>query len=284
METSVILLVLAASGLHATWNFAARRVKGELVVFWVSFLLAGAAFAPAAILWALWDEEGGGGLFSWQHVAATSLLHAVYFCLVAKAYEKGEISLVYPVARGTGVAGTAVIAMCLGIEEVSPQAWAGIAGVCAGAMLLGTDRFVLQNRLHALRAALLVGASIAGYSVVDKLGVGRSHPASYICGMFLGGAALMTPYVLLHCKGRIVTTCRTHWKYVLGIGPAALVSYVTILFAFRVGHVSHIVAFREVSVAFGAILGFVFLRERFTGRKALGVAAIVAGLIVIAVV
>ena len=91
----------------------------------------------------------------------------------------------------------------------------------------------------------------------------------------------MMPYVMLHCKGRIVTTCRTHWKYVLGIGPAALASYVTILFALQMGQVSHIVAFREVSVTFGAILGLVFLKERFAGRKAIGVGAIVAGMILI---
>ena len=99
--------------------------------------------------------------------------------------------------------------------------------------------------------------------------------------MFLGSGLLMTPYVLYRHKVRILPTLRVSWRYILCIGPAALVTYLMILVAFRTERISYVVAFREVAVVFGSILGFVFLKDRLTPWKALGLVAVVVGLVLI---
>lgn len=128
---------------------------------------------------------------------------------------------------------------------------------------------------------MLVGATIMGYSIVDKLGVSRSHPIPYICALFLGSSVFMTPYVIARYKGRITELLRPNISYILFIGPAALTTYLIILFTFQQGAVSIIVAFRESAVVFGSILGYVILNERFSARKAAALVVVVAGLVTV---
>ena len=167
MDTSIMLLVLGSAALHAGWNFATRRVKGDVVVMWLSLLVAGTVSSPAAAAWA-WSQ--GDWSLSWHCVAATVLIHTFYFLLVATAYQTGEISMIYPVARGAGVAGTAAIVMSFTPELVSSLALASILSVCIGTVLLGTVGFNPHRSLRALRIALLAGVSIVAYSIVDSQG------------------------------------------------------------------------------------------------------------------
>jgi uncharacterized membrane protein len=129
--------------------------------------------------------------------------------------------------------------------------------------------------------ALLVGASITGYSVVDKLGVGHAHPVIYISAMFTLTALLLAPYVLYGKKTECVFAYTYLKKYIGLIGIGSIFTYLLILFAFRLGPVSYIVAAREFAVVIGSVLGFVILKERLTLRKIVGIAAIVVGLILV---
>ena len=289
MTAGIAILVLASSVLHALWNFATRKSEGDLAALWLSLWLAGLAALPLAVWFAL---PSGLTAASWAYMGLTAVIHAFYFTLLASAYRHGEISLVYPIARGTGVAGTATSAAALGVDTVGPLAGAGIAAVCAGILLVGLGH--ASRGRHAVGRsvflALAAGLTVIGYSLTDKLAVttvsvgiapGGLHPMVYVCAVFLGPAILMTPYVLATAGRQLGPALRERKRYIAAIGPASLVTYLMILFALRSGPVSSIVAFREFSVVIGSALGILFLGERWTLRKAAGIAVIAAGMMMV---
>jgi drug/metabolite transporter (DMT)-like permease len=280
MSGVVVALVLSSAVLHALWNFATRAVKGDLAVLWLSLGFSGVVSLPVAMAF-LWFCPPP--LEAWLYLLVSGVLNAAFFSLLGKAYEKGEISLVYPVARGSGVAGTALLALGFGIETITPLAGTGIATICAGILLIGLGRQAAgqASRLHAIALAVLSGAMIAGYSIIDKIAMGLMHPVIYVWGQYLLTAAFMSGYAWPRTKGTLRSTWARRRRYVLFIGPASLLTYLLILYAYRLGPVSSIVAFREVAVVLGCMLGFWLLKERLTVRKALGIAAIVAGLLLI---
>jgi drug/metabolite transporter (DMT)-like permease len=292
MNGTVILLVLASAVLHASWNFAMRSARGDLLVIWLSLMLAGVAGMPMAIAYGLWYPPHAAG--TW-YLLASCVLNALFFSLLGKAYEGGEISLVYPVSRGTGVALTGVIALALAIDPLSPLALAGMLAVVAGILMIGLGHVSSglggHSKAHSIGLAVLVGLCIAGYSITDKLGVsarrdglwpgGQMHPVIYVCGQYFGTAMLMIPYVLTR-PARQIAEAWNRWRvHVLFIGPASLLTYLPILLAYRLGPVSSIVAFREVAVVLGCVLGFAVLKESMPARKLAGIAAVLAGLILI---
>ena len=282
MSIEAFILVLVAAAGHAAWNFAARKAAGDLVVIWLALWLAAIACAPAAA-WFLITRSGWAG--AWPCVLATGLVHSLYFALLGKAYETGEISVVYPIARGTGVAGVAVAAWLVLGEAISPVGAGGIAAICAGTALLSLAGRASRGPAHLRRAgggALMVGATISAYSLIDKLGVGRMHPVPYVCGQFLLAAVFLTPYVAARFRPlRWRQRLRAFPGTVFLVGPGCLATYLLILFAFRLDNASYVVAAREVAVVLGAVLGFVFLKERPTWVRLAAIAAILAGLALI---
>jgi multidrug transporter EmrE-like cation transporter len=130
MNLTAFALVVAAACLHALWNLAAKRAAGNLGVLWLGLCLSGVALAPVA-LYDAWQSFDPAGL---AYIAATGLIHAAYFGLLAAGYRRGELSVVYPLA---GVAGTALVAGAVIGEGISAAGAAGIGSVCLGVLALG---------------------------------------------------------------------------------------------------------------------------------------------------
>ncbi len=277
MDWRLLIIVLAAAGLHAAWNFAARKARGDVVVIWLSVGLAALLSLPFAAALALSEEAL---LRSVPFILATGIVHAFYFGLLAHAYEVGEISTVYPVARGTGVAGTPVIAYWLIGEEISLTGGIAVIAVVLGIALLAAGQLRGHKTSRPFVAALLVGATIIAYSVIDKAAVARINPVVYIWCMFALSALFLTPYVLLRHPTALGAALKHRKRYVFLIGPVAMATYLVILFAFQLGKVSYIVAAREFSVVIGAVLGFALLGESLTVKKGLGIAAVTAGVFI----
>jgi uncharacterized membrane protein len=126
-----------------------------------------------------------------------------------------------------------------------------------------------------------VGLSITLYSLVDKVGVSKIKPILYIWFMVFGTALLLLPSVFKRYRGRIAETAKIHGKYIVFIGTVSLGTYLMILFALTMAPVSYIVAVREFAVVIGAILGFVFLKEKITLQKLAAIVLIAAGMILI---
>lgn len=285
MPTDLFVFVLLSAVLHATWNFVARQNAGNLTVFWWSLWISGLVLLPFVAGVAV--SQGTAGFLSmladgWLYVLATGIIHSFYFLLLARAYQHGEISLVYPIARGSGIGLTGFLGWLLLDESLTPFGVSGIALICIGILSMGVSilRHARDTR-HGFVSALGVGATIVSYSLVDKVGVSIVHPVVYIFGMFMLSAALVTPLVAVRDRGRLWRKLGETWRSATLIGVGSTAAYLMILFAMTVGQVGYIVALREFAVVLGAMLGFVFLKERITPMKVGAVLMIVAGLVCI---
>src|SRR4030065_2911760 len=132
MPLVAFLLIILAAALHALWNFAAKKASGSLSVIWIGLAMAAIAIIPFLFLL---EPDQIFLLKAWPFVLATGIIHAFYFFFLAKAYEHGDISVVYPIARGSGIAGTTIIAYLLLQEKISLIGASGISFICLGTVL-----------------------------------------------------------------------------------------------------------------------------------------------------
>lgn len=276
MSLVAFLLVISGATVHAVWNFTARQARGHQVVVWAGLWVGAIAVLPLFLVGVLWGAPWVTGM-AWEGLACailSGLIHAVYFGLLGEAYRYGEISLVYPVARGSAIAWIAILAFLLLKEPVSGLAGMGIALVCFG--ILATGQGPRESR-RAWLLALCVGVSTMGYSLVDKVGVGHIHPVPYILIVWVIATVALTPVVIRNHKGGIRGLLTGYRRHTLTVGIGSIGAYLMILFAMRLAPVSYVSAAREVSVVLGALAGFVFLGEKVTRVKIIGLIAIVAG-------
>lgn len=279
MSLSLLGLVLLAAVCHAGWNLATRQQQGNLCVLWLGGGIATILFTPFAALRA-WV-----GLDPWATTPAaltcmglTGLIHAVYFVLLGRAYERGEISFVYPIARGSGIGLTAWLAFGLLGESLSGTGILGIAIVSSGVLLLAVPAW-MRGRSHGLGLALAVGATIPLYSIVDKIGTHLVPPVIYIWAMSLITTLVLAPWMLRHGPAPVLAVWRRGWRAICGIGMGAMLTYLLILYAFSLGPVGYVVAARESSVVIGAAAGVLWLGEHLDRWKVAGVSAITLGLV-----
>jgi len=280
MTFGLFLLVLTAAFCHAGWNFVTRSVSGNLVILWLALLTGCFLFLPAAlvILWSrgLHDSVSIPGI---GYMIATGVVHAIYFLLLAQAYAHGGISHVYPVARGSGVGLTGILAWLLLKEDISVIGAVGIALILTGVVCMGNPFFRKEENSRGFRLALGVGLTIVAYSLIDKMGVNEVNPLLYIWAMFFISAVLLWPFILWRHGGTTLETLKKNKGSILTIGAGSIGTYLLILFAFTMGPVSYIVAIREFAVVIGAVLGIVFLKERLTFLKGIAIVTITVGLV-----
>jgi len=273
--------VLGAALLHAGWNALAKRGGDPVLFLWCVGGLATALYCPVG-LWVL--AQRGLPLAAVPFVVATVVLHSLYFFTLGRAYRAGDFSLVYPVARGLGVALVPMLALALFEERLSPLGATGVGLVAAGI-------FSLHWRPGAwTRAALLAsgtgwaiatGVLIASYSLVDKAGVARLHPIPYIWLMEAGAVILLTPVALAR-RGAIGHEWRDNWRTITLAAVMSPTGYLLVLFAFQLSKTAYVVAAREMSIVLSAIIGSVWLGEGSLGRRLLGSAVVLAGVACVA--
>ena len=218
---------------------------------------------------------------AWGWLAGSWATHIVYLVCLIKAFEQADMTVSYPIARGAAPVLAALLAVGLFHEAISVLVVVGVGLVSLGVMTVGLGRHVDRR---ALGWALATGATISLYTVLDAQGV-RAAPsaASYIVWsfLFLGvGIALMFslwrgPVFILEARGQ--------WRAGLAAGALSIVSYGLALWAFRLGATPRLAALRETSILFGVAIAVVFLKERVTGARLAGVAAIGIGAAVLLV-
>jgi drug/metabolite transporter (DMT)-like permease len=280
MSTAALSLVVGAAFLHAGWNALAKRAGDPVAFLWWAGLLGTVAYAPLAV-WILCRD--GLRRDALPFVIATVLLHTAYFYTLGRAYRAGEYSLVYPVARGLGVALVPVLGLALLDERLSAEGAAGIALVVAGIFCLHWTRTAWTVRRPAPGTgwALATGVTIASYSLVDKAGVARAHPLVYIWLMEVGACLLLLPLAI----GRDRRLAREWRSNRAALAAAAVMSpgaYLLILFAFRLSKAAYVVASREMSIVLSALIGTILMSEGALPRRLAGAAVVLAGVACVA--
>ena len=278
MSAGLFSLILLAALLHAAWNFFAKRSGGGLTVLWLGAAISTVVTLPAAIAF-LWGKPVPvTGLVV---ASGSGVVHCVYWWALARMYRHGDISLAYPIARGSGVLGTALGSMLLIHEPFSVAGGAGILLVCSGVFALGYQRRREAVRTRTVLDALLAGLTITGYSLIDDRGVERLDPTAYLAVETGVGALLLALAGWPRLRARIAGAYRRDWKTVWIIGIGSPLTYLIVLFAYRGGPVGYISAVREFSVVIAALLGMRFLGERLGSARIIGIALVVAGMVLI---
>ncbi|HWQ14161.1 MAG TPA: EamA family transporter [Roseiflexaceae bacterium] len=284
MELETILLLAAAAAIHASWNLLSKQALDKQVFLWLVTVAAGPLFLVPALL--AYEPIGPAG---WLFVLASGALQVLYTLLLGRAYQQGDLSLVYPLARGSAILAVTVLgALALG-EGLTPGGALGIALVAAGIYTVHLRALDLRSAAGPLRAlrepaswsALLTGAVIASYSTVDKVGVAHAPPFVYVY-LGLQVCALLLAPLMLRRRAAIVAEWRNGPLRILAVAAMNLLAYTLVLVAMQSSRVSYVASVREMSVVFAAALGTLVLREPFGRQKVAGALLIFAGIVSIA--
>lgn len=274
MAPDLILLVLAAALLHALWNSLVKAGQDRLVSIVVIVLTGGAVSLPALFL------LPAPGLASVPFLAGSVTTHTIYYYFLINAYRTGDLSRVYPLARGLAPPLVAIGAALASSEWLSAREVAGLVLVSIGIASLVRGTTAAGDR-RAVRFAVATGGMIAVYSIIDGLG-GRAAttPLSYIAAMNVGEAIGLVATARLRRGPALWPAVRTALPHGLAAGVMATLGYGIVIYAMSRGAMAHVSALRESSVVIAALIGTLVLGEPGTGRRVGAALVVVAGVLV----
>ncbi len=271
LQLHIVLLVLLAAALHAGWNALVKSGQDRVLTMALVIGSGAAASGLALPFVALPARE------SWVFLLLSTLIHVGYFFFLLQAYRVGDLSHVYPVARGTAPLLVALGAALFAGEALSAAQLGGLllVSLALGSLAFeprGVGRRDLRPFLFGLGTAAFIGA----YTVTDGMGVRLAGgPLSFILWHFFLDGIPLTLYALIARRGQIGPYLRAHWKPGLAGGAMCALAYGVVIWALNLGPMATVSALRETSVIFAAVIGSLALRESF-GLRRLTVAALVA--------
>jgi drug/metabolite transporter (DMT)-like permease len=276
VTATVALIVIGAGGLHATWNAIIKYIDDGLVAF--------------GLMGVVMTVAGGIGILvtglpfraAIPFVLGSVAIHVAYQLGLMESYRIGAFNQTYPIARGTSPLVVAVGGYFLAHEHLGPGPWAGVSLLAVGLMSLAFSAGRLSRAdLPAVGAAVLTGLTIAGYTLVDGLGVRRSHdPYAYTCLLFLLQGPVFPVLVLVRRPLSAWRDLSTAAKG-MAAGILSVVAYGAVLWAQTKAPLAEVAALRETSVITAAVLGAVFLKERFGSRRLAAAIMVAAGIALI---
>jgi drug/metabolite transporter (DMT)-like permease len=271
VPASALALALAAAFVHALWNLILAGARDPEASTAVAVVVSIVAFAPVTAL--TWDAEWD----VWPYLIASSALQLSYFVMLAAAYRRASLSLVYPISRGLAP----VLVLLVGVAVLSKSS---SLGQVVGVLLVGGGILLVRGLgRHAeaggIAFGLAIAVCIATYTLVDKQGVQHAAPITYL-ELTMIAPSLIYAAGIMHIKGREALR--------VAFGPATLVAglavfggYALVLAALQRASAASVAAVRETSVVIGVALAGVFLREAVGRRRLAGAALVVAGVAVI---
>jgi drug/metabolite transporter (DMT)-like permease len=271
MPLAALGLALAAALLHAGWNVLLRGARDVAAATAVTLALSVLLFAPVAA--ATWHVHTA----AWPYIAASAALETVYFLLLVAAYQRRELSVVYPVARGS-----APVLVLMGSAIVLSHAVSAgeVLGVCLVSLGVVFVRG-LRRGAEGVAIGLAIGVTIASYTLVDKEGLRHANPLPYL-ELVLVPVAVIALLTLILRRGTKPLRAQLSFR-TLAAAAGSFGAYVLFLFALRLTAAPSVAAVRETSVLIAAAMAALFLRERVTPLRLAGAAAVAGGVILLAV-
>jgi drug/metabolite transporter (DMT)-like permease len=285
MNATALSLVLVAAVVHAAWNLAAKRVSsGGTQFVWLYYTAAAVFLLPVTIV--LLVVEAERPQWSWLLAAGvTAVLHVAYGVVLQRGNRVGDLSVVYPVARGTGPLLSVLAAVLVLGERPGPLGLVGAFLVVAGVLVISTGR--RGGDTHAVIAGilygLLTGAVIAGYTLWDAhsvTGLGVPPVVYFGLGSVLQ-SVLLVPGALAD-RGEVARIWREQRREVLVVAVLSPIAYVLVLFALTMAPVSLVAPARELSIVLGGLAAWLVLGERDAVRRLAGSVIVLFGIAAIA--
>jgi drug/metabolite transporter (DMT)-like permease len=278
-------LVLLSAFFHATWNLFAKRSSGGVPFVWLFDTVSVLLYAPLL----LWDFSRSQVTLGWQHLAlilGSSLLHLGYFLSLQRGYRAGDLSLIYPLARGTGPLLSVLVAVLVFGERPTPLALVGGGLIVVSVFIFVGGAALFRSggaAQKAIRFGLVTGVFIAAYTLFDKLSVSvfLIPPLIYTTLGTAGRALLLTPLALRQWD-RVKGEWREHRGAVFAVAILSPLAYILVLYAMTLAPISYVAPTREVSILIGAVMGLHFLREGNVRQRLLAAGVMVAGVVALA--
>jgi drug/metabolite transporter (DMT)-like permease len=284
MTLLALALILAAAFIHATWNLLAKRSGGGPAFVWLFGALSALLYAPLAVAIVVLQRPTIGPA-QLAFMLGSGVLHLAYFLVLQQGYRVGDLSLVYPLARGTGPMLSTVAAILIFQERPSALALSGAALVAISIFVLTSgSRAQGGSRARAAVAfGLLTGAIIAIYTLWDKQAVSTLlvPPLLQDWAANLTRASILTPLALRRWE-EVRKEWHTHRLEAIGVAALTPLSYILVLTAMVFTPVSYVAPAREISILVGTVMGARLLSEGNVRRRLMGAAGMVAGLTMLA--
>jgi drug/metabolite transporter (DMT)-like permease len=287
MTGAALALVIVAAIFHASWNFCTKRSRDKLAFLWLAGVAGTLVLLPVVLgLTGRWSLPAS----AWIGMGVSALIRAAYFASLGAAYTRGDLSLVYPLARGIAPVLVPPLAVVLLGERLSLMGGLGIAAVALGVYVLhlpALDRGALWAPFRALTAshagfAVLTGLMTAAYSIVDKHNMSAGVDTVLYAYVTIPGAALLLAPLALRRRAAVAAEWRANAPVIALVSVLMTAGYFLVLLAMRLAPVSYVAAARELGIVFGTVLGSVLLRERYLSPRLAGATLIVAGVALLA--
>lgn len=289
MTSLALALVVASAFAHATWNYLAKSSHDTYAFNWAFSVVSTLVYLPIVIVTAWSHPPPLGALW---FAAVTIGLHLLYFWLLNASYERSDLSIVYPFARGTGIVLIPIGAVVILGEHVSLAGALSIAVIVGGALTIhsrGRGRAAFQGLLLSIREpgsrlAILTGVVIAMYSLWDKNALSYLPPLILDTASFFGLAVFNAPLTLRQRRSAVLREIRERPVAVVAAGILSPLAYLLVLTALTFSPVAYIAPTREIGIVIGAFLGARTLKEPYPANRLIGSALIVLGIFGLALV
>ena len=288
MSLTAFGLIVLAGLIHAGWNIVAKKAAGDArFAFFTAFIMM-VLWAPLG-WWLGRDVVPTWGRAEWALVVASGVLHVFYYVTLLRGYRKADLTVVYPLARGSGPLLSSLVAIVFLGERISALGVAGIAGVVLGVFLIAGGPGLWRAAhdpaaRHRVRKGMfygvLTGAFIASYTVVDGYAV-KWLLMSPVLLDYVGNFVrllLLAPAVLRD-RATAWVLWQRQWRFALAVAAFSPIAYVLVLYAMQQAPLSHVAPAREVSMLFAALIGGQLLGEGERGLRILGAVCIAAGVV-----
>lgn len=288
MQATPYFLVLVAAVLHAYWNYLLKRAGGGQLFVGLSKVAEVALFAPVFAGVGV-REATSHGLQLWPLAVIGAALTLSNYMLLAKAYERADLSFVYPISRGAVLIFVPILGFLVFRERLNARGYVAVAAILSGIIVMqipsrgraSGDSKPIDGAAIAL--SILAAVAAAGYTIWDKRAVRMISPFTYFYTYTaLVGASYGTYLVRAYGAEAIRAEWQRNARAILQVGALNTITYVLVLFALRDGVSSYVVGVRQLSVAFGALLGWRLLGERIELPKRIGIALILMGAVLVA--
>jgi len=299
MTITAILLIVLSAFLHAGWNLVSKKEVPSISYFFLANLFGSLLFLPMVFIH--WQMYFLFPIQVWIYVYISGACLSLYFYSLAKTFQSGDLSIVYPLVRSVPVLIVPVFSFIIGTgHKISLQSYGGMMLIVIGCFLLPMaqiKKVQIRDYVNStVGFALLAAIGTAGYNIADDQALrylrADSHidlsnfelTTLYFFAEAISSFACLLVIILMTKKNRrdLLIKIRTKKKNTALLGVAIFMTYTLVLTSMAyVNNVSYVVAFRQLSIPLGAIAGVLILKEPFYRAKAIGVCVLLVGLILV---
>lgn len=285
MTAFALPLIILSAIMHASWNLLAKRAKTTGAVLVFLFAVVETVFYFPLVIMAI--NQLRLGTLSWMAVVfmiGSGLLHTLYFWLLSMGYRVGDLSIVYPIARGTGPLLSTIGAILIFAENPTSIVLTGTVVISLGVIILtGDPRELMKSvALPGMIYGVLTGFVVAAYTLWDAYAMNQAEIAPL---MFQGGLSVIRMFILLpfmlNRGDEVLRAWQDDKKYIIGIAILSSLAYLIILFVLAFSPVSYVAPMRTLSILIGVLMGANLLGEEDAQRRLIASGAIVVGVILL---